>query len=366
MLFGENMKTKLHLFTTLFCSLLHSPVTALTQEGVLPKIAFEQRTRVLVWDIGYHPSIVDQDDILTDLNRECVVDESEIHLKPQELYLSKSESLVKDVNQVAAQILSPFAVQVSDFKMNPVVAQLGKPKEPVFFLFPSLHMNNPVKRELGRLHQARALDLLKLTTMLEVQGSGVVNTMEGPQGRWKTELKLTPRDLGSRIDEAFKVMGGQWVSGSDLIGEVYGDKIFTQFADSNEFAVQFALTQSAFAMSFEPVPGDPGTRWDRAKADIRERYPRRSQVVNLDNFRPFFDKIVGRTSDELRAAGSQVCELRAREMVRYTYEIAKQRSADVVYMEFGVIHTHGIMEYLKKRSASFIVFSPNFSETLGE
>jgi hypothetical protein len=47
-------------------------------------------------------------------------------------------------------------------------------------------------------------------------------------------------------------------------------------------------------------------------------------------------------------------------MAVVAYEAAKAERARVVFMSFGLLHTYGIMEQLKKYSASFIVFSPNY------
>lgn len=331
-----------------------------SQGALIPKVDFEQRTEVLAWDVGYRPGYIDEGDLLTDLTQECPVGGANVFPPPEHMLSARERSTAHDLNLAVAQILKKFGMQASDFKMNAVVAGVGKPKEPLFLLFPAYQMNEPVKRELGELHQARALDILKLTTVLDGQGVVVVNSLEGPLGAWAPEYKLTPQILGDRIDAAYKLMSTRWVSGGNLIGEIYADKVFTQYSDRNDLAIQYALAVSAYEMSFEASPLDLGSRWDRAKAYVRERYPFRSTIVNLDSFRGFFEKIVSRSSDELRTLSSQICEVRGHEMARYSHDMAKRRGAGVVYMEFGAIHTHGIVEQLRKHSASYIVFSPNF------
>ncbi len=39
---------------------------------------------------------------------------------------------------------------------------------------------------------------------------------------------------------------------------------------------------------------------------------------------------------------------------------AKQQGARVVYLGFGALHAHGVIEQLRQYSVSYIVFSPNF------
>jgi hypothetical protein len=327
--------------------------------AIIPKAEFERNTQVLVWDVGYHPFVVDRGDVLTDLTKECSVDFDS--LDTQEIFRSRKIQADSESNRDLALLLERFGVQAEDFRMNAVTAHLGRPNEPVFFLFPSLYMSDPVKGELGRLHEARALDLLKLTTVLDSQKVMILNMMEGPQGEWSSELKLTPRDLGSRLAEAYKLVAKHWVTSGHLIGEVYGDRVFTQYADRSDLVIQHALLMSAYEMSFEPVPADPGTRWDRAKADLKEKHLSHVRVVNVDTFRAFFEQAVGRPSKDLRAAVGRICRLRAQEMTHYAYDIAKRRGSDVIYMEFGVAHAHDIINDVRKRLSSYIVFSPNFN-----
>lgn len=61
----------------------------------------------------------------------------------------------------------------------------------------------------------------------------------------------------------------------------------------------------------------------------------------------------------LREIPSQLCEERSYEMAKYSYNFGKANGAKVIFMTFGAKHTHGVIQQLRKFSASFIVFSPN-------
>ncbi len=143
------------------------------------------------------------------------------------------------------------------------------------------------------------------------------------------------------------------------MGEVYGDKILTHNNDNNDLTIQYALSLKAYEMSFE-AKSDLNSRWDRAKAYLASKFPARSRMVQVDGFRDFFEKTVVRSSEEIKSINSQICEARSEEMARYSYGLAKKQGASVVYMGFGALHAHGVIEQLRRYSASFIVFSPNF------
>jgi hypothetical protein len=343
----------------LFLMAVLSPLEVYAQSQAVAKVAFEERTGIIVWDVGSQRGLVDRNDDLTDLSQECTIADSSIIPNPIQIMDSKKGVSPDILNQSVAQILEKFGVSAGNFKMTPIAAFVGKVNEPVFLLFPEQHINNPVKQELGELHESLAKDTLNLTAILDAQDIKIVNTMEGPQGPWASEFKLSPKTLKERFEEAYKLMATKWISGGQLIGEVYGDKVLTHNNDNNDLTIQYALSLKAYEMSFE-AKSDLNSRWDRAKAFLASRFPVRSRMVQVDSFRDFFDKTVVRSSEEIKGINSQICEARSREMARYSYELAKQQGARVVYMGFGALHAHGVIEQLRQNSASYIVFSPNF------
>ncbi len=343
----------------LFLTAILLPLKSYAQAPPISKINFEQRTKTIVWDVGSQRGVVDRDDDLTDFDQECTIADSSNNTNPVQILESKKNVPPSDLKNSVDSIYKKLGINADHLKMTPVAVFIGKANEPIFLLFPEQHLNNPVNRELGELHESLAQDMLKITAVLDGQGVNILNTMEGPQGPWTAEFKVSPKTLNDRFEAAKKLMATKWIAGGQLIGEIYGDRVATHFNDSNDLLIQYVLSLKAYEMSFEVNP-DLNSRWTRAKAYLESQFPVRSSKVNVDSFRDFFEKTVAHTSEEIRATNSQICETRSREMARYSYELAKKQGVPAVYMGFGALHAHGVIEQLRKSSASYIVFSPNF------
>src|SRR4051812_32281642 len=117
-------------------------------EAPTPKISFEQRTGVLAWDVGSAPGFVDTGDDLTDLDQECTIADSSVVPNLTQILATKNKD-PNQLNTTVALILKKFGLAGVDFKMNPLAASIGSNDQPVFFLFPEIHINDPVKPELG-------------------------------------------------------------------------------------------------------------------------------------------------------------------------------------------------------------------------
>lgn len=88
--------------------------------------------------------------------------------------------------------------------------------------------------------------------------------------------------------------------------------------------------------------------------------PLRTSLINVEDYRAFYESALTLPLEEISNQFTETCELRSHEMARYTYELAKNEKAQIVYMSFGALHTHGVLEELKKYPAYIIVFSPNY------
>src|SRR4051812_30587892 len=75
-----------------------------SDKNPVPKISFEQRTGVLVWDIGAKTGFVDAGDDLTDLGEECGIADSSIIPDPVKIISEKSLD-VNQLNKTVASIL---------------------------------------------------------------------------------------------------------------------------------------------------------------------------------------------------------------------------------------------------------------------
>lgn len=322
----------------------------------VPKASFEQQTGVLVWTMNGSKERVNADDDLTDLKTSCDVlerlpasDTAKILAKR-----SKSAPVFQTLTELSARTLTQkLGIAKMKLKINPVMAEIGKDDKPVFLLFPEVHLNSNTRA----LHRSLANDLLRMTHILDRRKIRILNMYEGAQGTWEKTRPDTPNSIRERNLEATALFDRHGFSAPRIIGEVYSDRVDTEYHDNNDLAIKNILALQAFSHAQAGTAVEDG--WSQSVRFLKNNVPGRTRLVELGEYRSYYEDFRKLDMALLRKVSSELCEERSVQMAKYTFDLAGRRRAKVVYMSFGALHTHGIIQQLKKQSASFIVFSPN-------
>lgn len=337
-----------------FLGLLFATSRASSNE--ISKVAFEQKTGVFVWKMSGPKEKLDQGDDLTDLTKSCNTLETSSSTNSQKLLSERAKtapifSTLAEVN--TEQLLRKLGIDKNKLKLNPVMADIGRDDKPIFFLFPEVHMSYSTRA----LHRSLANDLLKITHTLDRKRTRVLNTYEGPQDTWEKTRDTSPRSVRERNIAATALFDKLNYSAFRIIGEVYNDRIETEYHDDNDLAIKNILALQANEHSKRGIASVDG--WKQGSNFLKQNLPGRARLVDLEEYESYYEDLRRLDAEKLKAKASELCEERSSEMAKYTMDLARRRRAQVIYMSFGALHAHGIIEQLKKDSASFIVFSPN-------
>jgi hypothetical protein len=310
------------------------------------KIQIEQRSQVIIWDQGQLRGIGDAGDDVTDFTKPCLAEDDQ----SLESLRHRTLSSPAQIMQLTNSLLNSLGVHTR-FAMNPISVFQGNTREPIFFLFPEIHIQESPSASTLLLHESRAMDMASLTNELVKNQINVLNFDEGPLGLpWKKTLPVSPNDSDKALAWAANVLKEYSISGAGLVGEAFSPKVKTAYNDDNDLWMRWVLT--VFALAHQ--------KWTETRHVLMKSSRVTEAKINLDNYKGFYNKLSHLSEVELKNSYSNYCENRSKKMVIFAYETAKAEGARVVFMSFGTLHAYGIIEQLKKYSASFIVFSPNY------
>jgi hypothetical protein len=334
----------------LFLMTIVSTSTALSFS--IPKASFEQKTGVLVWKMGNSKAQLDDNDDLTDLTKECDIF-SPLKATQAEKLLEASPKNNQALHTSAQTLIRKLGLEKLRVRMNPVMAEVGQENKPIFLLFPEFHVN----ASTSSLRRSFANDLMLVTHMLDRRKIKILNTYEGVQDIWQKDHDFKPWTIAERNRDAQTLFYKHGASAARIIGEVYYDKIDTAYNDDNDLAIKNVLAISAYNNLQNGVTGD--SSWEQSVKYLKRTVAGRLKQVDVEEYRSFYDDLLSFDLATLKKKPSELCEQRSSEMAKYTYKLARDKNAKVIYMTFGALHAHGVIEQIKKYSASFIVFSPN-------
>ena len=322
--------------------------TSAAQATSQSKVAFEQRTGMLVWDVGRVAGQIDAGDDMTDMSLSCSVENSSDPTLPLKdgADIDQSSTMLAAVNR----ILTRIGIADVSIKMNPVLGVEGQASKAVFLLFPELHLEGGADHTRALLHQARALDMWALAEAL-VGHHQILNTDEGPQGFWPAINNHTVLSGPDRRKFADALIAKTWEPGAMLLSELFYGQITSREQDSNDLAIKYVLTLDALTA--------PGEDWTTARTKMVARLPTRASLVNVESYRSFNESLRSLSPTKLVELNTDLCEQRSRKMLEYTSSLALSQRADVVFMSFGALHAHGVLEQIRRLGASAIVYSPN-------
>lgn len=351
---SERNSSLIKWFLALTSLLLLSPFALAAQPKQTSKIEFEREYGAVVWDTGTDPNFIDAKDNLTNIHEECsLLDDKD---SPQRILQHKQD--MKLLSESEKELLRRIGNPQLSVSMNIVSASVGTKDSPIYLLFPEVHLGNPT-HSLGSLHNSRAEDLYQLTHVLVALGLKIINTDEGSQGNWHSELDLKPKTEAERAAAKEVILEKKWISASQLIGEIYRDKVPVQYNDSDDLIVKNILDIVAYSqLGDESI--NMNNRWSKAQIYMYKNFPVRSKAVNLQKYKEYFMKVAISGKRKIEQEFTALCEQRSQEMFRYSAELAKSEGAQIIYMSFGAQHTHGILRAIQDSSASSIVFSPNY------
>lgn len=310
------------------------------------KNQIEQRSQVIIWDQGRLRGLGDPGDDVTDFTKPCSAQEDQSLESLRDRTLNSPAQIMQSTDR----LLKSLGVH-AQFAMNPVSVFQGNRSEPVFFLFPEVHIQESPSASTILLHTSRAMDMASLTNELIKNQITVLNFDEGPLGLpWKKTLPLSPNDPDKALAWSANVLKEYSITGAGLVGEAFSPKVKTAYNDDNDLWMRWVLT--VFALGHQ--------KWTETRGELVKSSRVTEAKINVGNYKTFYDKLLRSSEVELKNSYSNYCERRSRKMATFAYEAARAESPRAIFMSFGMLHTYGVVEQLKKYSASFIVFSPNY------
>ncbi len=174
----------------------------------------------------------------------------------------------------------------------------------------------------------------------------VLNVKEGIRGLFNAAKDFSPGP--NPIEDAGKLYGANVYS---TLANIFSrDQIYsTNIEDPLPFSIEafFMLGKFTAGMNFETL----------IKNITSETGEISDSIVPV--FKRAYDEIKTWEPSKLASTSSQICEFRSQQMALNAIKLAKEKKPEIIFMTFGMAHSHGVIEALEANGYSYILLNAN-------
>jgi hypothetical protein len=328
-----------------------------TLAAEINKGTFEKAYGIFVWDRGEVPGLVDGHDQMTDFLQSCGTESNKVNAGL--LMLHQPRQNVDLINQSSSQIIKILNLDSFTFSSDIIDAYIGEKNSPIFLLFPETHLESDVSSENRSIHLEKTRELYLLTKALLANGLPLSNSVEGPRGYWSSVLNLGNIDDNQRKSLIERIVNKANLSGGDAMAELFQGILPTAFVDTPGMNIKWA----AAVFALDAKINNPGASAPEQFKNFQNWLKQQGAEALIEKYQlnSFFTDLVTRPADEIKSTYTNLCETRSHKLVENALTDQTQLNAKVVYLSFGALHIHGVIEALKEKKISYLLFSPNMS-----
>ena len=321
---------------------------------LLTKNQVEKGADVFVWDSGSKPGLIDPEDILTDFDSEC----KSISIRDFRVLLQTRSSLpTKEI--AISKIVAAAGLTDFNFTSTIVDAFSGETKNPIFFIYPEVHLDQDKSGSSLILHESRTKEMLSMTLQLLKNKKKIYNAIEGPKGYWTSSLNSHDLTDIDREKMSTSLVRDHFLSAGSAIAEMFLDTIPTSYVDEPGMNVRSVVALIAKNIVVEKDFNPQADYFPLVQAWFVKQGA--ESLIEKYELKTYFQMLMSKSATMVTKEATDLCESRSLKMVENAIIAANSYQSEIIFLQTGSLHVHGVVTKLKKLGIGYVVLSPNMS-----
>lgn len=316
-------------------------------------------TKYIFWDSGQLPGLVDETDMIFDYTKSCEESGALLSVKNAKTIFS----IQQEINSLASvkKVLEKFGLPF--FKMSENVK--GDQH-----LYVPRHHYNPEKDTiyvlLPEAHLGASLELIKGNKQL-LERFLLINVKRALLGTLWIEDGLAPSDKILNLNEGPKARSflfTDWTpSGnkySDVV-DIAGHSVFSSLGNiyQGENRLINSGTEEPLSIALDALTGATDYVPGMAFENVLASYIIQASSSEVALLKLAYDHVKDLSLDQLEKITEDLCEKRSIAMGEEAIRLTENKKPKLVFLTFGMAHTHGVVQVLERENVNFIILMSN-------